>query len=71
MNFNLGDKVKIIGWKGNPRVGQIGQIDALCPLDSDFVCVVSVGEGWSCAMKESEIEPVARVGQQLLFSFME
>ena len=68
MRFKKGDKVKIVKFTHRHRIGQVGTIIetyfAEFP-ETMFPYRVKVG-CWNCPMMESELEPVAKVGEQLL-----
>ena len=77
MNFNIGDKVKIIANDNGSddyigRVGIIIETDRIkqrISMDWDYRCEFDDGDSYPFNLQE--IEKVVTKGQQLLFSFME
>ena len=75
--FKKGDKVRILpsavdGGVSERAVGKIGVITYHAP--GDYFCVLMDYErerGGTWAVYPCQMEPLIRVGQQLLFSFME
>lgn len=86
-NFKIGDKVKVVcinppGWStGEKLIGQVGTIfnlqDGINPIIIEFnteVLIKFFGRADysnKYNFKKCEIEHVLKVGEQLLFSFME
>ena len=79
--FKIGQKVRIKEWKNMPEelyntwgravcVGQIVTIEGLAPTDCDGYDVVFENGGGAFYLY-GELESVIKVGEQLLFSFME
>lgn len=66
MGFKIGDKVKLIDCPTKSKIGKIGVIVKIYPPDSGCQYRVRIGMGWSCPMYEKEIEPVLKIGEQLL-----
>lgn len=64
--FKIGDKVRIIDCPCKSKIGEIGRVIEVYPTGSKCECRVAVGIYWSCPLYESEIEPVMRVGEQLM-----
>lgn len=77
MKFRVGDKVKILpsaidGGVSEGAVGKIGVITYHAP--GDYFCVLMDYEGkdgLTWAVFPDQMEHVIKVGQQLLFNFME
>ena len=75
--FKVGDKVRILpsavnGGVGEKAVGEIGTITYYSL--SDYFCVLMDYEkenGGTWAVYPCQMEPVIKVGQQLVFDFME
>jgi len=72
MELKVGDKVRIVKFPDKDIVGLIGEVirvdnHPVCPYEVKLVS----NQFWVCSMYPSEIEPLIKVGQQLLFSFME
>jgi len=72
MNFKIGDKVRIVKFPDEDIVGLIGKVTEIA-RNPMFACDVKLvsDPNWICSMHSHEIEPLIKVGQQLLFSFME
>lgn len=72
MKLKIGDKVRIVKFPDEDIVGQIGEVveAANNPLFVYGIKLVS-NQDWICSMYVHEIEPFIKVGQQLLFSFMD
>lgn len=77
MKFKIGDKVKILpsavdGGVSERAVGKIGIITYYSP--GSYFCVLMDYErekGGTWAVCPCQMEPAIKVGQQLLFNFME
>lgn len=66
MKFQVGDEVRIIKFPDRYYIGctcVVTDTQQYC----DFCCTVKqVSTGWECLMRAGEIEPVIRIGDQLL-----
>ena len=72
MKYKLGDKIKIINFPDAYMNGLIGVIVKESQGLWDCRIRVTAEEehkGWECWMNECEIEPLIKVGKQLLFPF--
>ena len=66
MKFKEGDKVKIITVDlGSNMKGKIGFVIKVYPPDTGGKYRVKVG-AWECPMYERELEPLIKIGEQLL-----
>ena len=69
--LKVGDKVRVVKFPDEDTVGKIGEVTKVDghPMFPYEVKLVS-NHNWICSMYSNEIEPLIKVGQQLLFSFM-
>lgn len=72
MKLKVGDKVRIVKFPNEDVIGLIGEITK---VDNHYILPYEVklvsNQDWVCSMYGSEIDPEKRIGQQLLFSFMD
>ncbi len=70
--FKVGDKVRIVKFPDITVIGQIARVTYSYNCSSTFICDVQLlsNSDWECPMKANEIECAIKVGEQLLFDFM-
>ncbi len=74
MKYKLGDKIKIIDFPSSDMNGLIGVVvNESKGLWDCRIRVTAEGKhkNWDCWMSKHEIEPLIKIGEQLLFPFME
>lgn len=70
MKYDIGDKVRVVSYPNPERVGQIAIVHTIYPKGCTYQYLITMGEDWASSVHEREIEPVLKIGQQLLFEFM-
>ena len=77
MKFKIGDKVKVLPsvmtiGVSEREVGKIVSIRSIYNESDGIMITDSRGEGYGCwCVNNYDIAPVIKIGQQLLFNFME
>ena len=75
MKFKVGDKVKVLPSAVNIGVDKsdVGKIGVIFEIESpeSILIKTTYTENWFWCVYPKDIVPVIKVGQQLIFSFME